>query len=305
VSRLERISGRLPRIYQSAEEKALIFFLVQAVDKQLNKAEEVITEVMKAHWVDTAKKEELDEMSTLLGSKRMPEENDANLKGRLKRTVEEYKGGGTISIIRERVKELLNSDKKDDFEIIENPRVKASAEFLVVANDTWTLGSNSIEDEKPTLSLAVEGEGEGEVSNPQITNLDTEESLIFAGKLKAGKQLVIKKNKALLGEEDVTKKVTPKEPLQLLRKESIWRYSEPLSEMIGVFDTGKFDEHTFMIGIPTVKVRFDWVRSQPSTFLIKIKSSVLLKSGLTQSYLERTVNSMKAAGVNAIIKVME
>jgi len=178
VSRLERISGRLPRIYQSAEEKALIFFLVQAVDKQLNKAEEVITEVMKAHWVDTAKKEELDEMSTLLGSKRMPEENDANLKGRLKRTVEEYKGGGTISIIRERVKELLNSDKKDDFEIIENPRVKASAEFLVVANDTWTLGSNSIEDEKPTLSLAVEGEGEGEVSNPQITNLDTEESLI-------------------------------------------------------------------------------------------------------------------------------
>jgi len=36
--------------------------------------------------------------------------------------------------------------------------------------------------------------------------------------------------------------------------------------MIGVFDTGKFDEHTFMIGIPTVKVRFDWVRSQPSTF---------------------------------------
>jgi hypothetical protein len=303
MSRLERISGRLPRLYQSAEKKALIFILLRAVDKQLSNAEEGITEVMKAHWVDTAKKEELDEMSILVGSKRMPEEDDTQLRGRLKRAVEEYKGGGTLFIIRERVKELLSADSKDDFEITENPRVKTSAEFSVVANDTWTLGSNSIEDEKPTLSLAVEEEGE--VSNPQITNLDTGQSITFAGKLKAGKQLVIKKNKALLGEEDVTKKVSPKEPLQLLRKESTWRYSEALSEMIGVFDTGKFDEHTFAVGIPTVKVRFDWVKSQPSTFLIKIKSNVLLKSGLTESYLERTVNSMKAAGVNAIIKVME
>lgn len=303
MSRLERISGRLPRLYQSAEKNSLLFILLQSVDKQLDDAEEGITEVMKAHWVDTAKKEELDKMLSLLGSKRMPEEDDAHLRGRLKRAVEEYKGGGTLSIIRERVKELLNSDNKDDFEIIENPRVKTSADFLVVANDTWTLGSNSIENEKPTLYLSVEGEGE--VSNPQITNLDTEQSLTFTGKLKAGKQLVIKQNKALLGEDDVTKNVSPKEPLQLLRKESIWRYSEAFSEMVGIFDTGKFNEHIFAVGIPTVKVRFDWVKSQPSTFLIKIKSSVLLKSGLTKSYLERTVNSMRAAGVNAIIKVME
>jgi hypothetical protein len=303
MSRLERIRGRLPRLYHSAERDSLISILLQAVDNQLNNAEEGITDLMKAHWVDTAKKEELDEMATLVGSKRVPDEDDASFKERLERAVEEYKGGGTLPIILERVKELLKSSNKDDFEIIENPPVEASAEFSVVANDTWTLGSNSIENEKPTLSLALEEKGE--VSNPQITNLDTSQSLTFTGKLKAGKQLVIKQNKALLGEEDVTKNVSPKEPLQLLRKESLWRYSEALSEMIGVFDTGKFDEHTFAVGIPTVNVCFSWVRRQPSTFLIKIKSCVLLKSGITESYLQRAVNSMKAAGVNAIIKVME
>jgi hypothetical protein len=75
--------------------------------------------------------------------------------------------------------------------------------------------------------------------------------------------------------------------------------------MIGVFDTGKFDENTFAVGIPTVKIRFEWVKRQPSTILIKIKSNALLKTGLTELYLERTINSIRAAGVNAIIKVTE
>ena len=302
MSRIERINSRLPRIYQAYEKKSLFFILLQSIDKQLNELEEGITDMMKAHWVDTAKGAELDKLAALVGSKRISD-NDVTFRRNLKRTVEEYRGGGTLSIIQERVQELLNSTNKDDFEIIENPRVKTSAEFSVVANDTWTLGSNSIENEKPTLSIALEGKGE--VSNPLITNLDTGQSITFTGKLGAGKQLVIKENKALLGEADMTKKVTSESPLQLLRKESVWRYSESLSEMIGVFDTGKFDEHTFAIGIPTVKVRFDWSMSQPSTFLIKIKSNVLRKSGLTESYLEKTVNSMKAIGVKSIIKVME
>jgi hypothetical protein len=302
MSRIERISGRLPRLYQAYEKKSLFSILLQSADKQLSDLEEGITDLMKAHWVDTAKGAELDKLAALVGSKRISD-NDVHFRKKLKRTVEEYRGGGTLSIIQERVQELLNSSSKDDFEIIENPRVKTSAEFSVVANDTWTLGSNSIENEKPTLSLAIEGKGE--VSNPVITNMDTGESLAFDGKLRAGKQLVIRQKKALLGEEDITEKVTSEQTLQLLRKESVWRYSESFSERIGVFDSGKFDEHTFAIGIPTVKVRFDWVKSQPATFLIKIKSNVLRKSGLTESYLEKTLNLMKAVGVKSIIEVME
>jgi len=302
MSRIERISGRLPRLYQAYEKKSLFYILLQSIDKQLSELEEGITDLMKAHWVDIAKGADLDKLAALVGSKRISE-NDVHFRRNVKRTVAEYRGGGTLLIIQERVQELLNSSGKDDFEIIENPRVKTSAEFLVVANDTWLLGSNSIKNEEPTLTLSIEEKGE--VSNPLITNLDTGESIGFVGKLVADKQLVIKRNNSLLGKEDITEKITSKQPLKLLRKECVWRYSESFSERIGVFDTGKFDEHTFAIGIPIVKVRFDWNKSQPATFLIKIKSNVLRKSGLTESYLEKTLNSMKAVGVKSIIKVME
>ena len=247
MSRIEIIRGRLPRIYRSYEKESLFFILLQSLVNQLNELEEGITDLMKAHWVDTAKREDLDNMAALVGSKRISTD-DANFRRKLKRTVEEYRGGGTLPIILERVPELLNSGNKDDFEVIENPRVNTSAEFSVVANDTWILGSNSTKNEKPMISLAIEGTGE--VSNPQITNLDTGQSITFAGKLKAGEQLVIKQNKALLGKEDVTEKITAEQPLQLVRKESNWRYTESLSEMVGVFDKGKFDEQIFAIGIP-------------------------------------------------------
>ena len=135
--------------------------------------------------------------------------------------------------------------------------------------------------------------------------LDTKQSITFKGKLESGKQLIIKQNLALLDEEDVTEKVIPKEPPLLLRKGSEWRYSEDLSKRIGVFDAGKFDEHTFAMGIPKVKVAFSWMRRQPATFEIQLKSEALLNSGLDESYLQTEVNSIKAAGVNAIIKLME
>ena len=303
MNRLERINDRLPRLYKQWEKESLISFLLFSVNQQLDNIENGITDLMKSHWIDTAKNEDLEKLSILVSSKRLIDETDSHFKERIKRAVEEYRGGGTLSIVRERVKELLNSYNIDDFEIIENPPAKAYAEFLVIANDTWTLGSSSVEDEKPTLYLSIEETGE--VRNPQITNIDTGRSITFAGSLKAGKQLVIEQNKAMLGGVDVTKNVSHKESLRLLRKKSLWKYSEALSEMIGVFDEGKFDQHTFAVGIPTVKVRFEWVRSQPSTFLIQVNSNVLYKSGLSKSYLKRTVSSMKAAGVNAIIKVME
>jgi hypothetical protein len=302
MSRIERINSRLPRLYQAYEKKSLFFILFQSIDKQLNDLEEGIIDLMKAHWVDTAKGEDLDKLSALVGAKRITRD-DALFRRNLKRTVEEYRGGGTLPIIKERVRELLNSINEDDFEIIENPRVKTSAEFLVVANDTWSLGSNSITDEKPTLSLTIEGKGV--VNNPQITNLDTGQSITLDAKLTAGKQLVIKQNKALLGEEEITEKIKSEQPLQLLRKGSVWRYTESLSERIGVFDTGKFDEHTFAIGIPTVKVRFEWVKSQPSTFLVKIKSDVLRNSGLNKLHIKKILDAIRALGVKSIITVME
>lgn len=303
MDRVQRISTKLPRFYKHWQKNSLIFSLLKGVSKQMDEVEEEITDLMKAHWVDTSKGDELDKIGVLVGSTRIPGEKDKHFRARLKRAVNEYKGGGTVSAILEAVKALIGAKSEEDVEIAENPRVKASAEFTVIAGDTWTLGSNSIVDEQPSLSLTVEEKGK--VSNPQIVNMDTGESMTFKGKLKSGEQLVIKKNKASIDGRDVTANISPNKTPLLLRKGSTWQYSEALLERIGVFDTAKFDEHTFAVGVPTVRIRFDWMKNQPATFIVQIKSKALRESGLTESYVEKAVNSMKAAGVEAIIKVLE
>jgi hypothetical protein len=188
MSRIQRISDRFPRFYKNWQRDSLIFSLLEAVDKQLDKGEEEVANLMKAHWVDTARRDELDMLGIIVRAKRISGEDDRHFRSRLKRAVNEYRGGGTVSAIQESVKELISA-KADDIEIVENPPIKASAEFEVIANNTWTLGSDSIQDEQPSLTLTVEGKGQ--VSNPQIINTDTGESITFKGKLKTGEQLVM------------------------------------------------------------------------------------------------------------------
>jgi hypothetical protein len=301
MDRLERISNRLPRFYKHWEQDSLVFTLLEAVIKQLDEAEERITDMMKAHWVDTAVGDELDKLGDLFGLSRLAEEKDAPYRARLKRAVTEYEGGGTVSTILAAVKALIRAQSEEDVQIIENPPTSASAEFVVRAGDKWTLGSNSIEDAQPNLTMTVEETGG--VSNPQVMNLDTGESITFKGKLKSGQKLVIKKKKALIDDQDISQKVSPQTVPQLLRRGSTWKYSESLEKLVGLFDTAKFDEHTFAVKIPAVKIRFEWTRLQPATFEVRIKSKALEGSGYSVPYLENVVNSMKAAGVNAIINV--
>jgi hypothetical protein len=302
MAALNRINDRLPRFYKNLDRDSLMAILLHAVSEQLNVAETGITDLMQAHWIDTAIGGDLEKLGVLVESSRVPEENDEHLRSRLKGTVDEFKGGGTVSVILRQICELIDAEEKD-VEIVENPPGEGSAEFSVKANDSWTLGSNSIKDELPVISLTVEDEGE--VSNPQIINTDTEQSITFEGKLKKGEQLVVKQNSVFLDEKDVTNQVSVNEVLQLPRKRCTWKYSEALLEQIATFDGARFDEHIFAVGVPTVKVRFEWKRLQPATFMVQIKHKALLNSGVSEAYLEKAVDSMKAAGVNAIIKIME
>jgi hypothetical protein len=302
MSTAERINERFPRFYRNWDRGSLIALLLQSISEQLDEAEAGITDLMQAHWIDTADGEDLEKIGVLVESKRIPEESDEHFRIRLRRAVDEFKGGGTVSVVLGQIKQLVNAER-GEVEIMENPQVEDSAEFSVIANDSWTLGSNSIEDEQPTISLTVEDKGE--VSNPQITNVDTGQSITFEGKLKTGERLVMKQGSALLGEQDVTERLSSKEIPQLPRKLSMWKYSEALLERIGVFDEAIFDEHTFAVGVPTVKVRFEWTKRPPATFMLQIRERALRDSGISESHLEKAVKSMKAAGVNAIIKVME
>jgi len=301
MDRVERICDRLPRFYKHWEKHSLVFSLLRAASKQLDEADEKITEAMKAHWVDTAVEDELNRLGDLLGLSRLSGEDDLHFRARLKRAVNEYKGGGTVSAILEAVRASISAQSDEDVRIIENPHAPGIAEFTVKTGDTWTLGSNSITDAEPSLTLTVE-EG-GKVSNPQIMNLDTGESITLKGKLKGGEKLVIKKKKASIEGKDVSERISPQKIPQLLRRGSTWKYTEALEELIAVFDTAKFDEHTFAVRVPSVIIRFDWARLQLATFEVQVKSKALRDSGLSQTYLEKVVNSMKAGGVNALVKV--
>ena len=301
MTRIERISDRFPRLYRIWDEESLLAIMLKSISMQLDKADEGITALMKAHWIETAKDEELDRMGALFGAERLRDEDDAHLRAHLKRAVDEYKGGGTVSAILEEFRSTFKGDT--GLQIIENPLAETSADFMVIANDTWFLGSNSIQDEEATLSLTVEGEGE--VSNPKITNVDTDESLTYNGKLKKGERLEVNKKGSSIGDKNATDNVSPHRVFRLLRKGSHWKYSEELLELIGTFDGGRFDENTFSLGVPTVRVRFEWTRRQPATFAIQVKSQTLVASGLTRAYLTKTANYLKAAGVRAIIEVTE
>jgi hypothetical protein len=296
----ERISNRLPRFYKSWEEGSLIAFLLKSISRELDETDAGITELMRSHWVDTAVSKQLDELGSIVESKRMPNENDEHFRGHLKRAVEEYKGGGTVAVILEQLRSMI---RNEEFQFFENPMTEASAQFAVKANDTWQLGSNSTQDEQPSISLMVDEEGE--VSNPQISNEDTGESIMFKGKLKKGEQLLLKQNSALLGEKDVTNRVSTSEVPILPRKGAVWRYTEELLEKIGVFDTARFDDHTFAVGVPTVRVNFQWTRSQPATFMVQVKAETLKENDLSASVLQKSMDSLKAAGIKAIIKVTE
>lgn len=301
MNRVERIRNRLPRFYKHWDKDSAVNCILSAVSKQLDEADEKITYIMKSHWVDTAQEEELNRLGALFGLSRLSKEDDPHLRARLKRAVNEYKGGGTVSAILDAVKVLIGTKDSEDVKITENPPASTFAEFTVRAGDTWTLGSNSITDAQPNLTVTVK-EG-GQVSNPQISNLDTGESISFKGKLKGGQKLVVTKKKASIDGQDVSKKISPQKAPRLTRSSSTWKYSESLEKLIGVFDTAVFDEHTFAVKVPSVGIRYDWTRLQPATFEVGIESKALQENGVSKAYLESVVNSMKAAGVNALVKV--
>lgn len=300
MSREDRITTRIPRFYRNWDKTSLVSSFVQSICKQIDETEQGVTKLLEGHWVDTAKDQELERIASLVRESRLPNEDDEHFRERIKTTIILYKGGGTISVILDELMQLTNA-QPGEIEIIENPVTEATAEYSVIANNTWTLSSSSIEDEQPTLTLAVEEEGE--VTNPQLINIDTNLSITYEGKLKTGERLSIGQKKSLLDEQDITGQVKVRGSLKLLRKESVWKYTEALLDRIGIFDTARFNDHIFSTHIPAVNVQFRWKRRQPATFLIKVKTSALTRSGLSETHLEKVLKSRKAVGINAIIEV--
>jgi hypothetical protein len=197
----------------------------------------------------------------------------------------------------------LNLPTDYSLELNENPPKEIIKEFSFTTGDFFTISSESVLDAKPSIDISVETE-DAEISNPTLTNTDTNEVITFMGTIKSEEHLKIEDGKAVLNDEDVTEKLSATTIPQLLRKGSTWSYTEIIEEEIGVFDVAQFDHSIFAFGIPTVKVVLNWTAFQPATFEISIPKNTLYR-GNDISLVEAVVNSIKAVGVKAIINVIE
>lgn len=303
MERIERIGRRLPRFYRSWDEGSLLHTLIESLSRELDIAEETLFDIIRTKWVETAEADDLDSLGSLVGLRRFSEEDDAHFRTRLVRAVDEYKGGGTVTSILEAVRRLVRTESEGSVTIVENPEAPGSAEFTVRAGDNWQFSSESIEDADPTIALTVE-EG-GEVSKPEIANIDTGESFTFDGKLGSGQTLSISREGIKLDGKEVAKGESPNLIPRLPRWTSTWRYSESLGEMVGVFDEARFDEQTFAVGIPPVRIRFEWERLKPAEFEVRVDGEILESSDISKEYLQKVVDSMKAAGTIATVCVKE
>jgi hypothetical protein len=303
MKRTQRILDRFPSFYKTWDRNSLIFNMVHALGKRLDEAEKDLYAIMWAHWVDKASGSELDQLGDLYNIKRKPDETDSAYRNRLKRAIMEFKGGGTINAVLTSVKTALGLPRDYPLELIENPPKEMYKEFKVRTGETWLLSSSSVLDAAPSIEINVETEGL-KSTNPTITNLGTGEVIALKGTLQKGEVLRIEGGKVFLSDVDVTERLSKADASKLLRRGSTWRYAEALEKEIGVFDAAAFDLSIFAIGIPTVNIGFKWVAYQPATFEIRMPKDALPTKG-SIALVQEVVESIKAAGVRAIINVVE
>jgi len=302
MSRTQRIVDRFPSFYKVWDSRSRIFKVVSAIAKRLDEADSDLVAILRSHWVDTAFGGDLDSLGAILNVRRKMDEPDSRYRNRLYRAIAEFKGGGTMSAVLTSVKMALGVPEGAPIRLVENPPIEVSKTLEVRTGDTWVMSSNSVLDAVPSLVISIETK-DAEITNPTVANLDTDEKIKFNGIIKSGEELRIEDGKITLNGVDVTDRLSTTKVPSLLRKVSKWSYAELVEEVIGRFDVATFDKSVFAIGIPTVKLVFRWTAYQPATFEVQIPADVLLGRG-DLSILQEAVDSIKAAGVKAMVKVI-
>ncbi|MCP8307901.1 MAG: hypothetical protein H3Z53_02615 [archaeon] len=314
----KRVIDRLPSFYGAWNEDSLFFRIFDAFGKRFDEAQKDSFRTMRAHWVDTAVRGDLDKLGAIYNMKRKLGEKDSDYQRRLKVAIYEYKGGGTVSAIISLTKTLLGMREEETLELLENPPALVSFEYKLKSGDTWTLRSNSLQDATPTISFYVEA-GNAlfdtakfdestfplEVRNPMITNLETKESIDFKGTISGGQKLVISKEKAMLDGIDVTDLISPMTIPLILRKGSKWQYNEAVKEKIGVFDKAIFDESLFETAVAMVRISFEWTAYQTATFELKVPRESLVRSGVSIEDLKGFIDHIKATGVRGVLTILD
>lgn len=301
MKQLNKIADRLPSMYKSWDESSVIYKFLSAFVKPFEESQKDVRRILRSHWIDTAHGNDIDKLGALFNLHRVEGEPDSDFKDKVKNAIQEYRGGGTVKAILTTLKTGLGTTNGGGIKLIENPPERMRVEKIVRAGDTWRMRSESITDVHPILRIKVL-EQEAEAKNPTLQNLTTGETISFTDSLKTDEELAIKDGKATLDKTSVTKKVKGTE-ITLTRRDSAWQYTEALSEKIGLFDTAAFDTSIFAVGIPEVSILYQWTAHRPASFEVQIPREVLTRSGMDQERVEKLINSVKAAGVTAALKI--
>jgi hypothetical protein len=258
---------------------------------------------MREHWVDTAKGTGLDELGAIFAAKRQTGEEDEPYRRRIKRALQEYKGGGTVEAIRFALRSLF-APLGQHVQVQEFPPTPTAMDLEVSSGDTWKAASQGISSVVPSISMTIQS-ANAEVRDPEVINRTTGQSIGMEGVLKSGQSLKIENGRASLDGQDATDRLSSKIIPAIPRYESEWQYTEFLHGKIGVFDKGSFDEAFFATPLPKVKITFNWTTLKASTVEVRIPRSVMERTGIKESEVLRTLNSIKAAGVDMRIKILE
>jgi hypothetical protein len=303
MSNTQRIVERLPEFYKTREKNSLFLQFIDGFGKALGESEKDVFQIMRGHWVDTAKGSDLDQLGAIFAIARQTGEQDQPYRRRIKRALQEYKGGGTIDAIRLALRSLL-VPHGDRFQIVEFPPTPITFEVEVSSGDAWKMSSLGVESVVPSVTLTIESI-DAELRDPRIINKTTGQSIGFGGLVKSNQELIIEDSKAKLDGREATDRLTTRNIPSIPRYESEWQYTEFLEGKIGIFDKGVFDETFFATPLPKVKIRFSWTTLKASTVEVRISRRILERTGIRESEMLRTLNAIKASGVEMRMKVLE
>jgi hypothetical protein len=302
LSRTEEISDRLPHFYRYWEPGSSIYHFIAAPGKCLDEAEKELVSIMRAHWVDTASRGDLDRLGAVYNIKRKESEPDPDFRNRLKIAIISYEGGGTIDAIQMLARIMLRLPQDHPVQIIENPPAIYQENWKGSAGHEWFVTPRSIQETVPEITIAVET-ADAKVTDPTIINVTTGESITFKGDLLYGDILIIKNGQAMLNDQDHTDRLSTADMPKLPRTESKWQYTESVGANLGTFDSTQFDGSFFEVEIVSSAI-FKWTASKAATFELHIPREILTKAGVTPESMQDILNSVKACGVKAEVKVI-
>jgi hypothetical protein len=313
ASRAHRILARLPHFYNQWDRGSALVSLVTAFGTPLEAMETDLVRIARAHWIDTAWREDLVRLGGLYGIFPFHRESDDEYRIRLKLAIESHLGGGTVGSVQRLIRSALKLAPDHTVEIIENPWRRLERAWAVSIDESWVIDACTVSagETVPEITITVR-ETNGKIFYPSIVNLTTGESTGYKESLKAGDVLVLREGGAVLNGKDVTDTLTTTRIPRLCRGQSRWELQMWAGS--GKFDgegsSSMFNMAVFSIEA-TLDVVFSWNAKLPATFEVVLDEEMLPSGVNGEEYEEtlrlvrRLVDTGKSTGVHAKVRIRE